>query len=202
MAETKKKVLVSLDQDKYQNLEIECLVVSDIKKFVEKLLVEMEKTGKEPGIAQKTATITARKGELGEEVDTRPRVERDGKIYLLNETKSKVSVEGSMIVKNPDGEEYIVKPDAFDKKYKTTDTPGMYEPIASPIKYIKLPCDISFTAPWGSEEFGLKGGILNVSDLDNIYSITNEAFNKTYEVQKTPQQNKNKQEQSQSQPGE
>lgn len=40
-----------------------------------------------------------------------------------------------MIVKNPDGEEYIVNPDKFAAKYKDTETPGVYQPIAEPIQY-------------------------------------------------------------------
>ncbi len=124
--------------------------------------------------------VTAREGKLGEEVDTRPRVERDGKIYVIGETKSKVKIEGSMIVKNPDGEEYIVKPDAFEKKYKATSTKGVYEPIAEPIKYVVLKYDIAFKAPWGEDMYGVKGAVLNVSNIDDVYAIQNEAFNKTY----------------------
>lgn len=35
-------------------------------------------------------------------------------------------------------------------------------------------------APWGELMYGLKGSVLNVTDLDNIYAIQNEAFSKTY----------------------
>ena len=69
-------------------------------------------------VLKKTARVSARLGKIGEEVDTRPRVRRDGKVYVIGETKGKVKVEGSMIVQNPDGEEYIVKPDKFDANIK------------------------------------------------------------------------------------
>lgn len=85
-----------------------------------------------------------------------------------------------MIVKNPDSEEYIVKPEAFAKKYKTIGQEGVYEPIAEPIKYIILRHDIAFKAPWGEDMFGVNGAVLNISNLDDIYAIQNEAFNKTY----------------------
>lgn len=85
-----------------------------------------------------------------------------------------------MIVKNPDGEEYIVKPETFARKYKKTEQKGVYQPVSDPIKYVTLKNDIVFMAPWGEEMFGVKGAALNVSNLDDIYVIQNEAFNKTY----------------------
>ncbi len=107
--------------------------------------------------AKKAALISARPGKIGEEIDTRPRVMKDGKVYVTSETKSKVKVEGSMIVKNPDGEEYIVKPDKFAAKYKETETPGVYQPIAEPIQYIPVVKSIVFVAPWGEEMYAVEG---------------------------------------------
>lgn len=178
--------LTSLNPQEYPDLEIECRVVEDMKEFADFYIKELAKKGESAKKAKKTALVTARPGVVGEEVDTRPRVERDGKIYVIGETKGKVKIEGSMVVKNPDGEEYIVKPEAFNKKYKATDKEGVYEPIAEPIKYITLKHDIAFKAPWGEDMFGVKGAALNITSLDDIYAIQNEAFNKTY----TPSQDK------------
>lgn len=183
---TKTLKLSSLNPQEYPDIEIDCQVIDDMKAFAQYYTQELAKRGEYPKNAKKTALVTARLGEIGEEVDTRPRVERDGKIYVIGETKGKVKVEGSMIVKNPDGEEYIVKPEAFAKKYKTTEQEGVYEPIAEPIKYITLRHDIAFKAPWGEDMFGVNGAALNISSLDDIYAIQNEAFNKTY----TPEQEK------------
>ena len=184
-ASTKKLKLTSLDPSKYPDIEIECHVVEDMKGYAEKLIASQKELGITPKKARKTSLVTARIGLVGEEVDTRPRVERDGKVYAMGETKGVVKVAGSMIVKNPDGEEYIVKPEAFSKKYIETENPGVYKPIAEPITYVTLPHDIAFKAPWGEDMYGVKGGVINVSNLDDIYAIQNEAFKKTYTAEST-----------------
>ena len=174
--ETRKIVLTSLDKEKYPDKEIECVFIEDMQQYVQYLL----ENGAKVGYAQKKVTVTARVGIVGEEVDTRPRVERDGKTYVIGETKGKVKVEGSMVVKNPDGEEYIVKPDKFESKYRETEEKGVYKPTDGPIKYVVADRDIAYIAPWGELMFVLKGGILNISNLDDVYGIQNSAFEKTY----------------------
>jgi len=176
----KKLKLVSLDPSKYPDKEIECYEVENMKEYAKAFIEHQAKKKIVPEVAKKTATVKARLGVVGEEVDTRPRVERDGNIYVIGETVGKIKVEGSMIVMNPDGEEYIVKPEAFGKKYAKTEEEGVYAPIAEPITYIELTQDIVFKAPWGEEMYGVKGAALNVSSLDDIYAIQNEAFKKTY----------------------
>ena len=106
-------------------------------------------------------------------------------MYVIGETTGEVKVEGSMIVKNPDGEEYIVKPDKFASKYRATSEKGVYKPTDGPIKYVKIDQDIAFTASWG-EMYGAEGAVLNISSLDDVYVIQNEAFSKTYtDVERT-----------------
>ncbi|MDD4351233.1 MAG: hypothetical protein PHP83_03530, partial [Clostridia bacterium] len=178
--ETKTLKLTSLNTTEYPDKEIDCVVVDDMKQYATAYVEYLSSKGKYPQKAKKTSVVEARLGLVGEEVDTRPRVQRDGKIYVIGETKGKVKVEGSMIVKNPDGEEYVVKPEAFSKKYKKTEKDGWYEPIAEPIEYVVLQQDIAFKAPWGEDMFGVKGAAINISNLDDIYAIQNEAFNKTY----------------------
>lgn len=177
---TKSLKLTSLNPAEYPDIEIECKEVDDMRAFAVAYTEERAKIGEYPKKAQKKALVKARLGEIEEEVDTRPRVERDGKIYVIGETKGKVKIEGSMIVKNLDGEEYIVKPEAFAKKYKATDKEGIYEPIAEPITYIILRHDIVFKAPWGEDMYGVKGAALNITSLDDINAIQNKAFDKTY----------------------
>ena len=177
---SKKLKLFSLNPNEYPDIEVNCKVIEDMTDFTKKYLEALKENNEEPKTAQKTALVTARPAVIGEVVDTRPRVERNGKLYVIGETKAKVKVEGSMIVKNPDGEEYIVKPETFARKYKKTEQKGVYQPVSDPIKYVTLKNDIVFMAPWGEEMFGVKGAALNVSNLDDIYVIQNEAFNKIY----------------------
>ena len=174
-----KKTLYSLDRSKYPNRDVECKDIPDIKTYATTFVEYLKEQGIEPQYAQKTVPVTAREGIVGEQVDTRPRANYDGQMYTIEETKNSVKVEGSKVVKNPDGEEYIVKPEAFDKKY-TEISPGEYQPVSSPIKYVILQEDIVFPAPWGGEMLGLKGAALNITNLDDIYAIQNSAFESTY----------------------
>lgn len=68
----------------------------------------------------------------------------------------------------------------MQESIKKTEQKGVYQPVSDPIKYVTLKDDIVFMAPWGEEMFGVKGAALNVSNLDDIYVIQNEAFNKIY----------------------
>ncbi len=173
---TKKVKLISLNPEAYPDEEVECRIIDDMESYVKALIQQKQKVQ----TAQKNAVVTARPGKIGEKVDTRPRVERNGKIYVFGETKSEVTIDGSMIVKNPDGEEYIVTPKTFAEKYQETETPGVYKSVSKPINYIVLQENVVFKAPWGTEMFALKGGVLNVSNIHKVYAIQNEAFNKTY----------------------
>lgn len=177
---TKALKLTSLDPNKYPDTEVECLVIDNMKEFVELYIKKLKEKGEYPKQAQKSTFVTARPGVIGEIVDTRPRISRNGNIYTIGETKNQVKIEGSMIVKSPDGEEYIVTSDTFAKKYKQTSKEGVYEPMAEPITYITLNHDIVFKAPWGEEIYAAKGAVLNISDLNNVYAIQNEAFKNTY----------------------
>ena len=66
-----------------------------------------------PDFYAKTARITAREGIVGEEIVTRM---KDGH----EETKNTVKEEGDMVVRNPNGEEYIIDAKTFAKSMKKT----------------------------------------------------------------------------------
>lgn len=172
--------LKSLNEKEYLDKDVECLFIDDMPNFVNEYVEELTRHGIELQQAQKTVKVKARLGVVGEQVDTRPRVERDGKIYTIGETKGTVKVEGSMIVTNPDGEEYIVKPDVFDKKYSATKEEGVYIPKTQPVQYFITDVDVAFTAPWGEKMFATKGSAIIVASPTDVYAVTNEAFNKTY----------------------
>lgn len=137
--------------------------------------------------AKKDCVVNVRKVELGEVVDTRPRTEVDGKIYTFSETKRVVD-EGkadNIAVINPDGEEYLLAPEKF-----TQDRNGNWVSTGEPQKFVIVPEDIIITPTnWGGDKQTIcKGGVLNVTDLSDIYGITNTAFEKTYSVIKQKQQ--------------
>ena len=135
MGKTRILKLNSLNKEEYPDIYVNCAVVDNLPLSVAKFMDKLDSQGEGLNIAQKTVKVKARKGVIGEQVDTRPRVERDGKIYVIGETKGTVKVEGSMVVTNPDGEEYIVKPDVFNQKYTATSEDGVYIPVSKPVQY-------------------------------------------------------------------
>ena len=141
--------------------------------------------------AQKSAIVQARGAKVGEIIDTRPRTKVDGEVYTFSEVKREVTPEmvegGAIIVKNPDGEEYIIaNEEKFNKKYEKVD--GGYKAIDGPKHFIEVGEDICFDK-WGEKQFAPKGSFLCIEDPTDVYSITNEAFYGTYkEVDKNQEQ--------------
>ena len=138
--------------------------------------------------AKKDCNVTARKVKLGEVVDTRPRTEVAGKIYTFSET-TRVVDEGkvdNIAVTNPDGEEYLLAPHKFKERY-TVDAKGNIVSKGEPQEFVVVPDDIIITpTTWGGDtQVICKGGVLNVTNLNDIYGITNVAFKRTYSILKT-----------------
>lgn len=95
----------------------------------------------------KTAMVKARTAAAGEVVVT---TLADGSQETTNTAN-----DGDIIVTNPGGEEYILKPDSFAKRYEVTEEDGVFRAkglaraIANPTGG-----DIKIMAPWGEEQFG------------------------------------------------
>ena len=141
--------------------------------------------------AKKDCIVNVRKVKLDEVVDTRPRTEVDGKIYTFSETKRVVD-EGkadNIAVINPDGEEYLLTPEKFEARYNQ-DKNGNWVSTGEMQKFVVVQEDIIITPTnWGGDKQTIcKGGALNVTDFNDIYGITNTAFEKTYSVIKQKQQ--------------
>lgn len=80
---------------------------------------------------------------------------------------------------NPDGEEYVIKSEEkFMSKYKKVE--GGFAAIDGPKKFAKASKNCTIMTSWGEEQIVPEGSYLCVSDKDDIYSVTNEAFEKTY----------------------
>ena len=172
----RKITLYSLDVKSYPNIEVEVEVIEDSAKNIARM------SDGQPFFAIKSAVVQARPAKAGEIVDTRPRVEFDGRQYTLSETLKTVTPEqeraGAMIVTNPDGEEYLIRTaEKFESKYEKT--PEGYVAIDNAKLFVRsngnyaVPC-------WGSEQVVLKGSYFCVQDKSDIYGITNMAFNSTY----------------------
>jgi len=169
--------LFSLDEKLYPNIDIEIEIIEDTADKIEDI------SDKKVFPAIKTATVQARPAVAGEEVDTRPRVEVDGKIYTFSETKKTVTEQeqndGAMIVKNPDGEEYLIKSATiFKNKYEKTKSG--YVAIDGVKKFVKSNGNYAIKTNWGAEQIVLAGSYFCVEDKSDIYGVTNIAFEKTY----------------------
>lgn len=127
----------------------------------------------------KFARISARQGEIGEEVITKM---ANG----LEETRNSVKADEKTgnpgwIVTNPDGEEYIVEDSTFQKKYEIdVENPSQYKPKGGPVLAAKLPEHIEFVAPWGETMKIEYGGSLMLNGPGDIYGIQGPEFNNTY----------------------
>ena len=173
----KKITLYSLDEKKYPNIEIEVEVIEDTSKNIEKI-----SEGKSfPAI--KKATVQAREAKAGEVVDTRPRVEVDGKVYTFSETKRTITEKeesnGAMIVVNPDGEEYVINTATkFNAKYE--ETKKGFVAIDGVKHFVRSNGNYAIQTSWGEEQIVLKGSYFCVQDTADIYGVTNTAFDGTY----------------------
>lgn len=142
---------------------------------LQEYVAEQLANGAKPKLYAKTARIQARPGKVGEEIVTKM---KNG----LEETRNIVQ-EGDMVVTNPDGEQYIIKKEVFEKKYEIDPAnPKQFRPKGGAQEFITVTEDIEFTAPWGEKMTILAGGVLNISGRDSgdIYGIQKEEFNQTY----------------------
>lgn len=173
----KKVTLYSLNPNEYPNEEVEVEVItntaSQIDEFADKEIIN----------AIKYARVDAYPAQLGQDVDTRPRVNYNGNIYTFLETKQVVSQAkvdaGAMIVKNPDGEEYIIaSSEIFSKKY--TRSGDKYRAVDGVKPFRRVNKNVVIQTSWGEEQIALAGSMLCVADPNDIYSVTNAAFEGTY----------------------
>ncbi len=143
--------------------------------------------------AKKSALVKARPAVIGESVDTRPRCVINDKVYTLSETMQTIQQKHidniSVVVQNPDGEMYVVKGEKFAKTYDAVD--GGFMAVDSAKKFVTVTENICFKSPWGEMIYSPVGSKLCVEYLDSrdIYSVTNSAFEATY--QETDMENAN-----------
>lgn len=144
--------------------------------------------------ARKTREVVAQPVKEGQVVETKPLATISGQTCIISETTQVVTDEhvarGDMLVTNPDGEQYIVKGPKFQKIY-TQVSDGVYKPQGETKAFLTTTTNICFKASWGEVQFAPKGSKLCVSDLGDIYSVTDSAFDATYEIENQPQENEN-----------
>lgn len=101
---------------------------------------------------------------------------KDGHI----ETKNFASA-GDIVLTNPDGEQYAIKPEKFAERYGEWRGDGEYTPQAAPITYMTIDEDVTLDASWGEKMHIKAGGVIVLeSSGDGIYGIQPDAFANTY----------------------
>jgi len=132
---------------------------------------------------RKSSKVHARPAIAGELIAT--------KVGVFLET-SNVAKDGDMVVRNLDGEQYVVARDRFIEKYKSIDSSKdaagfiTHIPTAQPVQCVRIDRAIEFIAPWG-EFMRIKfGGYLIRENECDVYGIQPEAFNTTYEFCEAP----------------
>lgn len=135
-------------------------------------------------IYKKNVEVNARVANGGEKITTLIR-KSDG--TNMEETVNTAN-QGDYIIRNPDGEEYILGKDKFEQRYDKTDIEGRYQSKGYSI-VISNPFNknIEFTASWGEKIRGdMRCYIADVYDPETKsregkpYIIASDQFNATY----------------------
>ena len=152
----------------------------------------MEKGDLVPVTAVKFARIVARPGTMGEEVVT---YSQDGIVEKVDTVKldeatgkpgwiaTKVDEKGGAIVDEQGNKnEWIISDSTFQKKYEVDpENPALFKPKGGPQQFVQLPINVTVTQ-WGSEMNIAAGGWLNVTNLDDVYGISQRDFEDTYRI--------------------
>ena len=167
-----KKILYSLNPQEYPNIEMDFIVTTAVN--------SLQFTSPEVINAQKTVPVHAVQAQADVEVVTQPRVEVEGKLYYIEETKN-VAHAGDWIVTNPDGEQYVISATKFPAKYSDIGN-GQFVPTEGPKTFQQTTDNVCFKASWGATQFVTAGSyICTAYGPGKEYGVSNFAFNKTYE---------------------
>lgn len=199
-----KVVLRSAHPEEYPDLVIECIVIQneDIGEYLESI-----SEGAEKYLAYKSASVVAKMGTEGEEVDTVLKTVIDGKEYILGEehntVKKRMCADGKercdIVVTNINStseERYVVKYDKFIKTYELDQSLShgcmmpayRYIPVPEERLLTRVPEDVIIMTSWGEPAVCLRGSfIVTYNAESNDYNtIEQGAFESTYTVTGTP----------------
>jgi hypothetical protein len=134
------------------------------------------------------AAVFAKKGK----VEARQVTQREEiRTTLANGAEETVNLaeRGDMVVSNPTGEKYVLKPDNFAKRYEATEEDGIYR-AKGLARAFQNPTgsDIQIIAPWGEPQYGdpdcMIATVFDPENPDFIgsdrYIIGGEEFQATY----------------------
>ncbi|MFI3260989.1 MAG: hypothetical protein R3Y13_04695 [bacterium] len=156
----------------------------------------LEKEELMPVQATKYARIKARRGILGEKVITwsadqsgNAIIEKEASVQMNLKTKQrdwivkKTDEEGNVLVdKNGKENIWIIDDETFMKKYELDNNNlSMYKPKGGIQTFVQIYEGINLEQ-WGSEMSISEGGYINITDLNDVYGISERDFNDTYKL--------------------
>lgn len=149
-----------------------------------------------PFKAQKYARIIARQGTPGETIISYSEdangneiTERVSKISLDNKTHkpgwvaTKVDSDGNIILdKHNHPNEWIISDSTFKRKYEIDPVnPNLYKPKGGIQLFVQIPDNI-ILEQWGSEMKIVSGGYINITNVDDMYGVSERDFYDTYKI--------------------
>jgi hypothetical protein len=147
----------------------------DIRKYVKEGL----KSGLlKPQAVVKVAKVYARKGILGETIET---IGIDGFSETINTVKQDENGNLDWVVTDIFLNSYVVADSVFRKKYDVGDKKsGIFKPKLDPVVAIKVDENLKFIAPWKEKMYIKKGSYLIMNSETDIYGIQDKVFFNSY----------------------
>lgn len=155
-------------------------------------------------VAEKFARIIAKQGKVGEEViswsvDSEGKeikekvasVEVDPKTNEPGWIVTKVDEQGEIIVdNNGHPNQWIIEDSTFKKKYEIDEQfPGLFKPVGGVQTFVQINDNIILNQ-WGSDMQIAKGGYINITNVDDMYGISQRDFEDTYRFSDTKHRKK------------
>lgn len=147
-----------------------------------------------PRQAEKVARIIARQGNVGEtvvswSVDAQGNEiqEKVAQVQVDEQTNqpgwiaTKVDEQGNVIIdNNGHSNEWIIYDSIFKKKYEVDpENPSLYRPKDNPQTFVQITDNIILNQ-WGSDMQIAAGGFINITNVDDMYGISQRDFEDTY----------------------
>lgn len=155
---------------------MEFVNVDDIKQYLKDNII---KGTLKPFFAVKVTAVTARRGNIGEIINT---FSSEG----LHETTKAVlrnnKGEIDWVVTNLSGNTYVMENDSFLNDYKQSKVQGEYEPLQREKLIIKLHENIVFKNKFGNTFKPKKDHFIVVDDNDDFYELSPQNYEKDYKV--------------------
>ena len=174
-----------MDMEKYTKVE----VTSYVKQGIENGTMI-------PRQAKKFARIIARQGIVGEtvvswSVDSQGNEiqEKVAQVKIDDQTNRpgwiaiKVDEEGNAIIDdNGNYNQWIIDDTTFKKKYEIDpENPSLYRPKGGPQIFVQITDNIILNQ-WGSDMQIAAGGYINITNVDDMYGISQRDFEDTYKI--------------------